>query len=148
MNQYDVFAGFETKGLIGFRNKIQELENELFESNNQIDLEVNHYFAEGIYARELIIPAGTTLTGKIHKTEHLNILTKGKITVVSDAGQSTIEAPHIMVSSPNTKRAGYAHTDSIWITVHGTHEKDLEKLENELITTEYLSIVGRSVEDN
>jgi len=121
------------------RKKMAELEAIMFDME-QVDIEPVHHFSSGIYAREIKIPAGVTLTGKIHRTEHLNILAKGKITVVTDEGQKTIEAPYVMTCPPNTKRAGYAHTDCVWITIHGTDEKDIDKLEAELITTDYLSL--------
>ena len=136
----DFFAGFETRGIDSFRNNVKSLEDQLFKSPNIVDLDVFHHFSDGVYVRELHIPADVTLTGKIHKTEHLSILAKGKITVATEEGKQTLEAPYVLVSPVNTKRAAYAHTDCVWITIHGTHETDVEKLEDELTTTEYLSI--------
>lgn len=99
----------------------------------QIEIKTTHYFAKGIYAREIFIPKGVLLTGKIHKTEHLNIVSQGKIAVVTEFGQKIIEAPCTLVSEPGTKRAGLALEDTVWTTIHGTNETDLEKLELELI---------------
>ena len=92
-----------------------------------------HHFAPGVYAREMTIYAGTVLTGKIHKTEHLNIISKGKIVVVSPEGRKIIEAPHTMVSKPGIKRVGYALEDTVWTTIHVTDETDLEKIEDQVI---------------
>lgn len=93
-----------------------------------------HHFAEGIYARELHLPKGCLLTGKIHKTRHLNILSKGKILVTAVGEESRVlEAPACFVAEPGARRAGYAIEDSVWTTVHHTHETDLDKLEAELI---------------
>ena len=109
----------------------------------QLDLEVIHHFAPGIYARELFIPAGVLLTGKIHKTEHLNILAKGRIEI-SNMGESLeLIAPQTFVSPPGTKRAGYAHEDSVWITIHPTEETDIEIIEQQVIAKDF----GDMIED-
>ena len=96
-----------------------------------------HYFAKGLYAREIFIPKGTLLTGKIHRTEHLNIISKGDISVVTEEGTKRITAPFTMIAKPGTKRVGYAHEDTVWTTVHATDETDLEKIELELIAADY-----------
>lgn len=114
---------------------IQAFEKELIKLP-QCEFETRHHFADGIYSRELVIPEGCVLTGKIHKTEHMNFLIKGEITVWTEEGMKRLKAPAILVSKPGTKRVGYAHEETIWVTVHGTHETDLEKLEAELIEPE------------
>ncbi len=118
------------------RDKMMALENEM-RKHPQLEDQVTHHFAPGVYARELFIPKGALLTGKIHKTEHLNIISQGKI-IVSNMGESrTITAPHILVSKPGTKRAGYALEDTIWITIHPTLETDLIKIEEEVIAKDF-----------
>lgn len=103
-------------------------------------IEPTHHFAEGLYGREILIPAGTILTGKVHRGEHLNFLMKGEITVWTEEGMKRLQAPAVIVSKPGTKRIGYTHSDTIWITVHATHERDLERLEAELIEPEFPAI--------
>jgi len=111
------------------RAKLLKLEAAIAE-RPQVEIEITHHFAPGVYAREMFVPAGVLLTGKIHKTEHLNIISQGKFSV-SNMGESiTIEAPHTFVSPVGTKRAIYAHTDATWTTIHVTDETDLDKLED------------------
>lgn len=94
-----------------------------------------HYFAEGLYARELTIPAGTILTGKVHRAEHINVLSKGCITVWTEDGMKTLCAPATIVSRPGTKRIGLAHTETVWTTFHvnPTDRQDPEELEQLLV---------------
>lgn len=106
----------------------------------QVALEVEHCFSDGVYARILYIPKGTLLTGKIHKTEHLNILAKGRISVSNFGEAREMVAPLVYSSPPGTKRAGYALEDSVWITVHVTDETDLEKIEAEVIADNFDTI--------
>jgi hypothetical protein len=103
----------------------------------QVALEVIHHFSKGIYARELRIPKGTILTGQIHRHEHLNIISQGDITVLTEAGMQRIKAPYTLLSLPGIKRAGYAHEDTVWTTIHATEETDLEKLEQMFIAPSF-----------
>jgi len=100
----------------------------------QMELPTRHYFADGMYCRELFRPAGCTIVGKVHKREHFYIVLSGEVTVTGEGlPPERIKGPRIIVSAPGTKRAVYAHVDSICITVHRTDEKDLDAIERELI---------------
>jgi len=130
-------APFDFQGALAapgpdMREKIDRLEAFMLRAP-QVDIEPVHHFAHGIYAREITIKAGTLLTGKIHKTEHLNIVSKGRIAVWTEDGVKEVAAPFTMVSRPGTKRVGYALEDTVWTTIHATDETDLDKLEVELI---------------
>ena len=98
---------------------------------------VNNYICEGNYAREIFINAGTCVVGKIHRHEHINVLSKGKCIVVTEDGREVLEAPKTWISKPGIKRAVYAYTDVIWTTVHPTNETDIEKIEEEVIAPSY-----------
>jgi quercetin dioxygenase-like cupin family protein len=127
------------------RGKILALEAVMMEmKEHQVVFQVTHHFAPGVYMRELFIPKGTTLTGKIHKTEHLNILSQGDLTVWTEEGMKRLKASSVILSKPGIKRAGYAHEDSIWITVHPTDERDLEKLEELLIAKDFSEVTALS----
>ena len=121
------------------RHTILDLEKHI-KKMDQVEIEPVHYFAPGVYAREITIKAGTILTGKIHLTEHLNIISKGRILIVTEEGNREVEAPCTIISKPGTKRAGYAITDTVWTTTHATEETDIEKLEKELVVEDYESL--------
>jgi len=114
----------------------------------QLNLKVVNYFSHGVYARELHIPAGTLLTGEIHKLENFNILSKGDISVLTDDGMKRVEAPFSIVSPPGTKRIAFAHTDCIWTTIHGTFETDIDKIKHYFIAAdeqEWLNYCGQQL---
>ena len=101
---------------------------------------LTHRFADGIYVREIVIPAGMLLTGKIHKHAHPNFLLYGEVLVVTEqGGQEHLQAPLSLISPPGTKRAVYALTDVVWVTVHAnpTDTTDVEALEAEIIAPDY-----------
>lgn len=120
------------------REKIVELEDAIKRHPDALgpsDFKTTHHFAPGVYMRELFIPKGVLLTGKIHKTEHLNILSQGKLSVWTEDGMKTLLASTVLKSLPGAKRVGYAHEDSVWITVHHNpeDEKNVERLEDALV---------------
>lgn len=119
------------------RERIVHLEDAMKQSPCQVEIPPVHYFARGLYARQITIPRGTLLTGKIHKTEHLNIISKGDISVLTEDGPKRVQAPCTMVSQPGTKRVGYAHEETVWTTIHATEETDLVQLEADLIATDF-----------
>ncbi len=118
------------------RSRIWELQFEMLNSEDRIELEPEHYFAEGVYVRSLFIPKGVQIVGKIHKTEHICFLMKGAILVSTEKGEKILQAPHIVVSPPGTKRVGLALEDTVWVNIHPTNERDLEKIEDQFIQPE------------
>jgi len=99
----------------------------------QVELPTKHHFADGMYCRELFRPKDTLIVGKVHRREHFYIVLSGEVTVVGDGKRERIKAPRILLSAPGTKRAVYAHEDSICITIHRTDETDLDAIERELV---------------
>jgi hypothetical protein len=111
------------------------------------DCTLKHYFAPKddkygccTYAREMMIPKGTLIIGKIHRHQHLNFIAKGKVTVFTEFGQKHLEGPCTFVSEIGLKRAVYAEEDTLWTTVHLTEfesEAELGKIEQEVIAPSY-----------
>jgi len=99
---------------------MEEIKNFLMDPTmDQAELPLKHSFAPGVYAREMEIPAGTLLIGKIHKHKHHNFLMKGSIIVLTETnGVELLQAPLMIVSEEGTQRIGYAVTDTIWTTIH------------------------------
>lgn len=129
------------------REKVMRLEAAL-KRLPQLPEEVLHHFAAGIYMRELRIPKGAILTGKIHRHAHMNFLIQGDISVLTEHGVVRLTAPATIMSQPGIKRAGYAHEDTIWITVHENpdDEHDLEKLEARYIAPSFAALEADCVE--
>jgi hypothetical protein len=112
--------------------KVQTLEY-LIKEQPQIDIPVEHYFAGGVYARQMTAPANSFFTGKIHKTQHLAMLVSGTMIISDGNTHNTYTGPVMFVSNPGDKRAGVALTDCIFTTFHSIEEKPIEELEKELV---------------
>ena len=111
------------------RQKVELLEDEMRRHETRVEIPVRHHFASSLYAREITIPAGTLLTGRVHRYAQLNILSGGKISVLTDHGMKHVEAPFTVVSPPGTKRIAYAHTECTWTTILATEETDPDVIE-------------------
>lgn len=107
--------------------KIEAMEAVMLE-HEQVAIPVEHRFVNGMYAREILIPKGTMLTGRVHKFGYVDIMLSGDITVATPDGTKRLTGINIMEGYPGRKRAGYAHEDTRWITVHRTEETDADKM--------------------
>jgi len=123
------------------REGIQALQDLMCDIPEEDKFDINemteHFFAPGIYARMIFIPAGGVVVGKIHKHETMNIICKGKIAVATEDGKIVVEGPCVINSSPGIKKAGYAIEDTWWINIHATDETNLDKIEEEFIAKDY-----------
>jgi hypothetical protein len=126
--------------------KIDELESVMADNFEIISCPLNHRFTNGLYVREVFMPAGSLITSKIHKTQHQYFILKGAVSVWIDEGEEIyLEAPYIGVTEPGTRRVLYIWEDCIWATAHPNPENEtveeieeriIEKHDNPLLSTE------------
>jgi quercetin dioxygenase-like cupin family protein len=119
------------------REQIVRLQRALIPVQCQIP-EAAHHFAPGMYGRELTLPAGMVIVGKIHRHGHLLMVTKGRATVIDEFGRYEVAAGFVQVSKPGAKRVVYMHEETTFVTVHlnPTDTKDLEAIEADVIVPE------------
>lgn len=122
---------------LDYFKKVFDLQKSLLELE-QLDIPVEHHFAPGNYARECFLPAGSVVIGKVHRHAHVNIISKGKVTVATSAGLHEYEAPLTFISEPGAKRALIVHEDTVWTTVHPnpSDTQDLALIESDVIVPE------------
>lgn len=125
------------KDIVEFERKFKDLECSVYGEELDKLCPVKHSFVDGAYIREIFMPKGTLVTSKIHKFKHPYFVMKGKCSVQSEKGLEQITAPHHGITEPGTKRLLYIHEDTVWITVHVTKEKDLDKIEEEIIAKSF-----------
>jgi len=124
------------------RNVIQSTANKMVEMIKdgrleEADCPVTHRFSDGIYLREIFMPKGTRIIGKIHATEHFNVLLSGKVTVITAEGEEYIEAPHTFISKAGVQKVVIIHEDCIWQTLHVTNKTNLDEIEKDVIVESY-----------
>lgn len=126
--------------ILNFESNLSNVPGAVFGDSELMPLK--HSFAEGVYVREIFIPKGMALVGKIHRHSHPNFLMSGEVLVVTEnKGRQHLKAPLSMISEAGTKRVVYAIEDTTWITVHVTNETDLEKIEDYVIAKTYADLL-------
>jgi hypothetical protein len=152
---------------VQFREKILYLQEEMQKRIADGELEdalpaceVTHHFAPidpkfgcCSYARQMLIPKGTAVIGKIHRHQHLNFIMQGQVSVATEFGKKYFTAPCVFVSEVGLKRAVLAEEDTIWVTVHLTEhygEEHMSKIEEEVISPSYeeLNLISSTHELN
>jgi hypothetical protein len=101
---------------------IYKLEQELFKLP-QVEMPVFHDFCKGVYARTLVIPAGTVLTGAIHKDECFFVVRSGSILITTDNGTIRADSGFMSNTKAESKRAGLALVDTMVTTFHANPEE-------------------------
>jgi hypothetical protein len=142
-NVIEAASTLPAESKLAFRAHIFRLQEHLLTQESALDqCPVRHIFAPGCYAREMTIPKGIVIIGKIHRHRHVNIISKGKVRVATEFGVEHFEAPYTFVSEVGTKRAVVALEDTVWTTIHVTDETDLDKIEDYVIAKDYDMLEG------
>lgn len=115
----------ETESAAIIRDSVLRMEAELLKLP-QVELKIRHFFADGVYAREMTVPKGVAVCGRIHLQSQINIVSRGDFLVTTDNGPVRVGPGFTVVSPPGTKRAGYALEETVWTTILGTELTDPE----------------------
>ena len=121
-------------------DRLDELEVAMLENCEPVHCLTTHMFTDGMYIREIFMPAGSLITSKIHKTEHPYIVSYGKVAVSIDGNEwIEITAPYTNITKPGTRRVLYILEDCIWTTFHRVD--DMKSEYNDLNDDEKENIV-------
>ena len=104
--------------------------------------EVENLFADGVYGRKLVIPAGILLMGKLQRKANITVQLYGDIEVTTDNGPKRLVGQHVFRAPAMTKRIGWTHAETAWVTFHATEETDMALVEADLILPESPLIEG------
>lgn len=130
---------------LAVQDKIMEFESVLSKMPNATfgddACPLKHTFVDGAYVREIRMPKGMLLTSKIHKIQHPYFILEGECSVLTDKGTVRIKAPYYGITEPTTKRILYMWEDTVWVTVHVTKERDLKKIEEQIIAKNFDAVL-------
>jgi len=123
-------------GVAEARDIVYALEDRLKQCP-QVEVQTTHRFADGLYYREILIPKGSGITGRIHKQADMNVVYYGEMDVLQEDGtMKRVVGPCSFTGKPGLKQVGYAHEDTLWATIHHTHLTDLDQIQAELFEEE------------
>lgn len=135
------------------RADILTLQQTMLEANDgaaNIDIcPLTHHFAPQVYGREILIPAGTCIVGKIHRHAHLNVILAGRCYVATEGGRKELKAGDVFVSEPGIKRAVVAVEDTRWITIHpnSSGTQDLAEIEDYVIVPSFEALAAEQQQE-
>lgn len=131
------------------RAKIQKLARDLAKADGYFtELPLEHQFANGMYIRRLSIPKGSLIIGKIHRSECVNIVERGDISVLTETGFMRVQAGFTIVSPPGIQKVGYAHEDTVFTNVFRTDETDISKIEDVITWANYEALESLPITKN
>ena len=133
---------------VPLRQRVENLQREISKLP-QYEPKTTHTFHAGMYCREVWRPAGVLVVGKVHKKEHFYLIVSGTVAITTDDGVQLVTGPHLLCSTPGTKRAVYAETDALCMTFHVVDAKTIEDAEAELVETDENSMftIGNNLKD-
>jgi len=104
------------------------------------EVPLEEYSSDGCYARMIFIKAGTALVGAIHTDEWINIVSRGKIRIVTEEGSRIIDAterPQVFISPAGVKRAGFVLEDTWWMSFRASDATDDESARKKHTVSSY-----------
>jgi hypothetical protein len=114
-------------GALATEERIERLASVML-AQPQAECPVAHFFAPGVYIRQVTLKAGTFAIGHHQKTEHVNVMLSGVVALVTEDGVKELRAPLVYIGQPGRK-VGYILEDTVWLNVYATNERDIETLE-------------------
>lgn len=112
----------------------------------QHECPVHHYFADGVYCREIFIREGVALVGYIHMRACITTVSQGEIAIFDGDKTVVIRAPFTLAVPPGSKKAGYALSDTVWSDAYANadNERDIAKLEARLTADTHADYLVRT----
>lgn len=85
---------------------------------------VEHHFLDGLYIKQIDLPAGVMFGKHSHTYDHYSILAKGDITLYVDGKPTELSAPQCILIKANQAHAVRANTPVTWFCAHATSDTD------------------------
>jgi mannose-6-phosphate isomerase-like protein (cupin superfamily) len=104
------------------------VDHEFMKTLPQVEIETIHHEADGLYTKEIRLPAGVAFGKHMHNYSHQSFLGKGKVKLIRDDREDIIEAPACILVEAGVWHTVEALTDVVWFCTHNTDRADVEEL--------------------
>lgn len=115
-----------------YNQRIDELEAYMYQFDG-VECPLDHQFTPGLYARSILMPAGTLVVSMIHKEEHPYDVLMGSALVFIEGRWTRVEAPYSDVTPPGTRRVLYVDKTCFWRTFHAVKVMPLSKSKEDIL---------------
>ena len=104
----------------------------------QVDLDEQNLFADGMYCRHGMIPAGSLIVGHIHKKRAINVLASGRMLIKTrmEDEWEEVSAPFVNSTPAGMRKIGYVLEDAYFMNIVRTDNTDMDKLYDECVYPE------------
>jgi hypothetical protein len=123
------------------REYLQQFDEDGALSKLMLEDNITNHKVGDLYVRELLIPQGSFILSRVHKRPLVNIISKGKVTVIDSNGQTEYTAPSTFISPAGTQRIVLASEETVWNTAHITNVVDHDELVDDLTSDNYAEFV-------
>ncbi len=96
-------------------------------------LGIEHHFSDGVYAKEMRIPAKHYVKKHVHGYTHLSVLALGTVILKMNGEAKLLNAPACITIPAGVEHVIDAVTDAVWYCIHATEETDPDKVDQALI---------------
>jgi quercetin dioxygenase-like cupin family protein len=97
------------------------------------DVEIEHYFAGGIYAKQMRIGKNCKIPTHRHVYDHLSVLAQGRVRVTVSKITQEYTAPAAIEIKRDLVHTIEALEDTVWYCIHATEETDPDSANNTII---------------
>ena len=98
-----------------------------------IDLHVQHHFYDGLYAKQMTLPAGHYAVSHRHSYDHISMLYAGVAQVEVDGVTTEYAAPAFILVKAGAEHKITAIADVTWFCVHETELTEAADIDRVLI---------------
>jgi quercetin dioxygenase-like cupin family protein len=92
------------------------------------DVNVVHFFGDGVYIRRSIVPKGREIMMHVHSYGHFSVVCKGSGTLATEEGPREVQAGDVIEIEAGKMHAFQPHEDTIWLCVHATSHAEAAEL--------------------
>lgn len=89
---------------------------------------------DGVYMKEMRVPAGKEIFPHKHSFTHKSLLAAGSAIVRKQGAEElTVTGPYVVTIERGLQHSIVAVTDIVWFCIHSTDEQDQEKIDHTLV---------------
>ena len=93
------------------------------------ELNVQHFFAGGLYAKQMTIKTDGYISGHVHNFDHMSILAKGSVIVDLNGTKTRYDAPAVITIKKGQSHDVHPLEDSVWYCLHATDLTDPDEID-------------------
>jgi len=102
----------------------------------QQELQIEHYFSGGTYAKRMILKAGASISTHKHNFNHMSILAQGTAKVTIDEASQLYFSPAVIEIKAGKAHKIEAVIECHWYCIHATNITDPDLIDETLVVEE------------